>query len=531
MQFTEIMSSVKKTLLLLCATLLLSVTVTMAIAEAQEMTQKQIVMDFLMFDDEGGEIMPIEEAEELTEDIITRAKSEGVDIEDTVELLGFAQEVLEEYMFTDDFYGDSFVSGNVNCFDYYKFGSVQANISVPVTGFVSGTIATFSGYLTNNNPYPIVDGALYVKVFKKRDEEGGNANGPLVVDQAFVKTGITIPANKSIPISFQWQVPSYAVSGEYMLATFFTTSKKFNLLGLSFTDDVVGNTISFNITGEQEGTVLFDKDAVAINGDPYTFAAFPPRVSATDPVSVTAVVVNETYKAVRVPIRWRLFYWDAQRRENMIDEKVEEVTIEKNGTATVVYNAEDANYPVYLLEGVLKYEDTKSIINVRFVRDGIDRIRLNFPGVTDYPLRAGEETALFSCLHNTSYYTAKNGRLELSLKDTNGEIIREYVYEGSVTGEMMGVADTFVPSKTYTDFTLEARLFDNDTLVDDVVLEYNCKDIAPELCKLSLNDDISNTELSQNVFTATGWELSLLVFVVLFALVILVYIWKMSRDR
>jgi hypothetical protein len=144
----------------------------------------------------------------------------------------------------------------VDCSQYYTFDSVQANLSTPITSVVSGTSITFSGTLQNENPYPIVGGGLYVKIFKSRS--ASDANGPDVVDQFQVKDGIVIPGNGSVPISFSWQVPSYAESGDYSLATCFTNADKFNLLGLSFTDDVVGNTVPFTVSGEQNSGVACD---------------------------------------------------------------------------------------------------------------------------------------------------------------------------------------------------------------------------------------------------------------------------------
>ena len=98
-------------------------------------------------------------------------------------------------------------TNTVSCFDYYTFGSVQANLTAPVTSAVSGTAITFSGTIKNNNPYPIVDGSLYVKVFKSRGSQN-DGNGPDVVDQFVAMGDITIPANGSIPASYAWNVPS-----------------------------------------------------------------------------------------------------------------------------------------------------------------------------------------------------------------------------------------------------------------------------------------------------------------------------------
>lgn len=375
-------------------------------------------------------------------------------------------------------------AGTVLCFDYYTFGSVQANISAAVTSAVSGTPIVFSGTLVNDNPYPIVDGALIVKVFKSRGS-ANDGNGPDVVDQFVVQGDITIPAESSTPISFTWRIPSYAQSGDYQLATFFTTSRKFNLLGLSFTDDVVGNTVPFRVTGEQTKGVSFNKSSVKVNADPYFFAAFPPRVAASEPSEVATVVRNTTAKPQQATISWTVYQWDSLLRVNAVQEETESVTVPAGGSAPVSITVTDARYPVYLVMGVLTWQDTKSIIGVRFVREGVNRTRINFPGVTAFPLVKGQETELFSCLHNAGEADAvPNGRLELTLLDPNSEVIHEFVYTGDVTGAMMGVADRFVPTQNYDRFRLEARLYEGETFIDEATLDYDCSTIDPSLCSV-----------------------------------------------
>ncbi len=108
----------------------------------------------------------------------------------------------------------------------------------------------FSGILTNNNPYPVVEGELSVKIFKNTGGEK-NPNGPDVVDQFIAMDHITFPAKGSVPVTFSWHVPAYATTGEYRIVTYITSDKKFNLLGLSFTDDIVGNSFDFHVNGEQ----------------------------------------------------------------------------------------------------------------------------------------------------------------------------------------------------------------------------------------------------------------------------------------
>ncbi len=375
--------------------------------------------------------------------------------------------------------------GTTSCFDYYSFGSVQANLTTSVSSVVSGSVITFRGTLVNSNPYPVVDGALYVKIFKKRGS-AVDGNGPDVVDQFIVKGDIVIPAKGSVPVSFTWSVPSNAQSGEYSLATFFTTSRKFNLLGLSFTDDVVGNVVPFTVSGEQNVRVAFDKTKATVDGKPFYFAAYPPRVSAAAPIPVGIVIENTDDVPQTARLQWVIYQWDAQLRENAVQEKTETVTIPARGTLPVSVTVTDNIYPVYLAVGTLEWKGTKSIVDIRFVRQERDRVRINFPGVMAYPLRAGEENTLFSCLHNSGDAALVTGaRLDISLSDADGNLIHTYSYDGNVTGAMMGLADQFTPTKDYDRFILDASLYQDGQFVDEARLVYDCNEIAPGTCRVT----------------------------------------------
>ena len=309
-------------------------------------------------------------------------------------------------------------ANTVNCFDYYSFGSVQVDVTASVQSAVSGTPVSFVGKLKNANPYPVVGGSVYVKIFKDRGDGSKDANGPDVVDQFYALEDISIPRNSEKPIEITWNVPSYAVSGSYKLATFFTAAKKFNLLGLPFTDDVVGNTAPFRVMGEQKASVAFKKDSVTVNGGKYYFAAFPPRADAAAPVTVEATLTNTGTESVAIPVTWTLYHWAQNDQANYLDRRVDEVTIPAGGEKKVSFIVNDAQYPVYLLEGVARWKDTSSIINVRFVRAGHDRLRINYPALTSYPLTKGEETTLFSCLHNAGESASVLGGRQSSLFST-----------------------------------------------------------------------------------------------------------------
>jgi hypothetical protein len=377
---------------------------------------------------------------------------------------------------------DGLPMGAVSCFDYYTFGSVETNVSTALPTVVSGTDITFTGTISNRNPYPVVDGSLYVKVFKYRDGPH-DGNGPEVVDQFLVLENVVIPAQSEIPVSFAWRVPAFAASGEYAIATFFTEAQRFNLSGLSFTDDIVGNTTPFRVVGENPHRVYFDKQAVQVAGEPHTFASAIPPVGTNQPVEITATVVNETNTAQTALITWTTYVWDAQQQSNRLRVQADQVEVPAGGEQPVTMTVTNNEHPVYLVEGALQWQDTESFINVRFARDSIDRLRINYPGITSFPLAAGAEHNLFSCLHNVGYTeVVEGGQLEVTLSDRDGNVVESLTYNGDVTAQMMAAAKTFTPERNYNYLQLDAQLSQAGEVVESVRLVYDCQVIDPALC-------------------------------------------------
>ncbi|MFA6554324.1 MAG: hypothetical protein WCS89_02335 [Candidatus Paceibacterota bacterium] len=370
---------------------------------------------------------------------------------------------------------------SVNCFDYYRFGSVQTDIVASSPNAVSGMIMQFSGAIRNNNDYPVVGGTLYVKIFKVKGVEK-DVNGPDVIDQFVAMDNIVIPAKSSIQTSFSWPVPLYVRGGDYRIASFFVTDKKFNLLGLSFTDDVVGNSYDFKISNV-DSSVYFDKSAVFINDRAFAFAAFPPRIEDKDSANVSVVVANTTNKDETVEVKWNLYRWDAMSSDNFIRATSTKVFVKAKSFTKTSLVVPDKEFPVYYLVTELKYRDTRSILNIRFVRSGVDRIRLNFPSVMQFPIIKGATSTMFSCLHNSgTAHVVQNGKLTLEVKDKEGKIVDIYTYEGGVTGSMMALKKDFISKDNLDKFSLTATLWQAGKLVDKSTIVYDCNIIDPTKC-------------------------------------------------
>jgi len=378
------------------------------------------------------------------------------------------------------------LENTVDCFDYYSFGSVQTNITAQSFYVDSGTDMNFDGTIINQNDYPIIDGTLYVKILRDRSALK-DPNGPDVIDQFVAVENIIIPAKGEIPVSFTWKVPVSLIGGDYKIASFFIVAKKFNLLGLSFTDDVIGNTFNFEVNGEKSN-VQFNKAGVEINNSPYFFAASPPRIPSGEPAVISARIDNSTNSNETVDIVWKLYKWDSINPANLIRTVSEESTIKAKSSKEIQFVVSEADDPVYYLVGELIYKDSKSIVGIRFVRPEVDKTRLNFPSIMNFPIKKGITSTMFSCVHNSGIsQSVPNGKLTLKILNDNGATIDEYTYQGEITGEMMGVKKDFISKNNLDHFFLTAQLWQADKLVDETTLEYDCNKIDPKLCKSKNN--------------------------------------------
>ena len=334
-------------------------------------------------------------------------------------------------------------AGPLNCFDFYRFGSVQADLQPMVGQTVPGTSLTFVGSIKNANPYPLLDGTLYVKIFKRDETTLADFDGNPVVDQFVVKGGITLRPNGEEKTTFTWQVPRNAEAGEYYAAYFFTTAKRYNLMGLPFTDDVVGNQAPFVIKApEADSVAKLSKVDTTLNGQDHLFAGLPLYFGAGDEVTISTTIVNDTATTKIMPLQWNQYAWDSIDKSNLRHTKTEVVTVPPNSERIVTYKAEKQSESVVFVTAVAQDIETKSFLNVRYVRDGIEETRINFPGLSRFPLAKDSSTTLFACAHSTNLPVPGNV-LTLSLKDRTGNIIHEYRYEGDITAAMSGFGESF----------------------------------------------------------------------------------------
>ncbi len=174
---------------------------------------------------------------------------------------------------------------------------------------------------------------------------------------------------------------------------------------------------------------MFDKGSVTINENPYFFAAYPPRIPQDQDATIALTIKNTTRQLQSTQIRWRLYRWDSMNPENFIREFTTTTLMQPRSSENITFVIPEKEEPVYYLVGELAYQDTKSIVNIRFVREGVDKVRLNFPSITSYPLQKDIPTILFTCLHNSGQSAqVQNNKLVLEVINKKGKIMESYEY-------------------------------------------------------------------------------------------------------
>lgn len=369
--------------------------------------------------------------------------------------------------------------GLSSCFDHYRFGSVPAVISTSLAQVSQGSTLSFSGTLTNENTYPITDATVHIKIFHIRSHTK-DVNGPDVVDFFPAKEHVTLKPSETIPLSFTWKVPADTEPGEYQAVTYVTSENRFELQGLSFTDDVVGNSTNFTIVGEKTGALRFTKDSVTVASKPFYFAAFPPRISeGVTEVPVTAEVSNTTALPMKGKITWSLYYWDALSESHLLDTKTEDLKVHPQASTTVEYLVKDTAHTVYFLKGdIVSSGGTHSLIGVRFVRSDVQEPRFNFVTI--------DGATAVACIHSTGNAPAKDGAVTLSvtsnvwyapfLRVLHLGTLASASYQGDIPGDIYALTAPIKSSAS--GYVIHATLSQKGKTIDSFTETYSCTDLG-----------------------------------------------------
>lgn len=378
-------------------------------------------------------------------------------------------------------------SAGANCFDYYKFGSLEIDIQPEKSVYQAGETVKFTGALKNNNDYPVIQGYLLIQIFREAPQTA-LTYGNNLIEEFFFPEELALNSKGEKVIKFEWNVPRGITGGSYLLATHFIVSKKMNLSGLSFVDGVYGGIARFQIeSGDEISEVIIDRSNIRINGEVFQPRTFIHQFQTGDKIKIDFSLKNLFVKSQDITLSKKLFRWDNLLPEQIMQESVETIGVGSLSSKISSISFADLSAGVYLFEAVAENQGIKSILKVRFAVNGENPpARINFAALNRFPLEKNQSGYIFVCFHSVLDKNDLDGKMILNLKDKDGDIIANAEYQGKITPQMMAVKKDFVPKKEYNELWLDAFIYDKDgKVIDKASFSYNCSQFT-EPVKISI---------------------------------------------
>lgn len=412
---------------------------------------------------------------------------------------------------------DDFPANNqpADCFDYYKFQNVDISIGTDKLEYNPGDTIKFRGPIINKNKYPVVDGYLYVRIAQKNNNY--KTDGHNIIDEFFGAEKINLDTQVGKSVNFEWMVPKSLPGGDYAVSFFFSVGKKFNLAGLPFSNEITGGANNFKIKPNANQTIIFDRSKTKINGQKYFHIGQWPILGAGSSVLITQPVKNAHKETKLINVQYDLYYWDSLNEQDKIISKTEAVQVAGNSAKELLFKLDKIEQPSYYLKITATAGDDKAVVNIRFGSD-LEKPRLNYPALTNFPIKSGEAVTLFTCFHSPSYLTAP-GKVIAVLYDADNKEISRMNYEGDISPAMMLGKKDFIADKDYTYLKLKTEVYDSSNqLVDQYDNIYDCKELVSEKCDEMTFRAALPTGPSKNsstiIFIAIGVFLLLLIIAI-----------------
>ena len=154
-----------------------------------------------------------------------------------------------------------------------------------------------------------------------------------------------------------------------------------------------------------------------------------------------------------------------------------------------------------ILDG--KIEKNNGSTNKTSIINEFPLSNFKLPVVMKYPLEAGKENTLFSCLYNigVNATTTPNSRLVLTLKDEKGNVIYSFTKETVSVGLHLA-RGIFTSKENYKTFSLEAESYKDGKIIDRVIINYDCGSMGS--CQKSSTVNILDIIKTNIVFTIIG---------------------------
>lgn len=424
-----------------------------------------------------------------------------------------------------------------SCFDYYKFGSINVSLSPDFESYESsGLPMIIRGSIKNDNKYPVTGLTIKARVIKNIPSPDYMRAENMILDEFDIVKDISIDGNKEFEVSTAYALPLNAPSGEYQILFYAVEQDRFNLAGLSFTNDIIASKFDFTVKGKNPNFTYLDQTKITVGGQPHNVMAFVTKHEPTANIPVNIPLNNPTSEDKEIQVTYSLYSWDAANPKNLISSFSEVVKVPAKSSKNLTYEIKAGNTPVYYLsisaepyvELIAAKKDPsvfreKTISNIRLAVYGFSKPRINYIGVDSYPLKKDVESTLVTCFHNGSDVAdLSKTKIETVLYDQNKKELSRIEYNGKIIPDISGLINKFKTNKDIFNFSVVTNMFaENGELIDTVEKNYNCKDINPEICPVGnpLYD-----ALAKNMYLIIS-------IIVLVVIILIVWIYKRRKNK
>gem|GEM_PF-3169493 len=335
-----------------------------------------------------------------------------------------------------------------DCFSFYRFGSVNVALANRSPAAFAGEKIQFTATLTNENDYPIAEGNLWGQVLRE-NPEGEAQNGNHLIDQFLAADNIYLAPKESKTVSFLYDLPKGLAGGKYFLAAFFTSSRSYEISGLTFVNNVYAGLSSFEVVSAVPKAVYPDRNNLRVNGHAVAGRSPATEVEEGSDVKIEFPLKNEGSAGQSVKLTYELFAWDALKKENIAANASENLNVEAGGAKDVQYIIPKIQNGAWQMRITAEYADAKSMLEVRLTTSNVKKGRVNFAALDKFPLSRGDKGKMRACFHNAGGGMGADGEVTVALTDRRGNIVARKDYKGFISADVRGLEHEFQARSGY----------------------------------------------------------------------------------
>lgn len=313
--------------------------------------------------------------------------------------------------------------------------------------------------------------SVFAQIWRKDLSTENSPKGDYLVDEFYVKKGISLKNDSTSKIPFSWRAPNNLDAGKYYILVFLNQNERFTLEGLPAIAWDFGQRYDFNIEKNPAGKDVakcpdIDKDNLKIGNTVFNFREPTPTIKAESGQINLEVPVKGISPEKGVTIHYGIYGWSQQSEEDLITQGDSSAISGSDGVAKfqIPVNISDQKQSLYHVKINFSDGECKSISNLRFVIEGRSRGQFDYLGFVS---REDQKNYPYFCLRNKNWVGYFNGSVKISLLNEQGEAVSEFQRSGKLdtASRCFVLADN--PIDQSRCFYLKGQIFDTqNNLVD-----------------------------------------------------------------